>query len=989
MTMRYLTFLLCVLWFSLQAQTTLDKIPQIAFDNFANSYNYTYWDDNFNTSGISNRKFTNQASSYSLNIDYTNMNINSLNIAPTTQSPSAAFAEDNATTFAAVHSGNIEYAVVQSGVPVYEKSSIPTNFNRQTSQMAEFGTWLNRRFVDCYFTDSPDFEPYFTGIEFTNWHNRFKITLHVKPNVDITNAQLQLAIDIPSIYANTYNTGNLYAFANANDEGFAVKGGITAATTSVSGKTVTINTAAQTLVATNSYEISLIFYAITENLSSTYPTVPSEETPINITTAQTLPNTTGTTTVNYSPDEGIHYLDIPRYGMGYFNCGQIDRMQNIEVALENTAATDKRVRLCFRQIPNVNVVGFNSMLRNDNGCPSGFPLQVSKNWHGGIPKLYSGSWIREYTEIIVPANTTLNIDYTRTGAKWGETYSASSHQLSIAGTGQCRGGWLEAALGSFGESITHSPDYQFGNSNGCDVRPFLVTNQAQGGTSQECGWTGNVGGIDVWVYVDDTNTRQYQSEVKTRFQRYSPNLTETSVSAYSADKKFKWDYTFYLNRSDDYNRIYYKVRVEALQDANFNRFDFFHLGGDTYNLYKARTLIYGNAVSPLNVLTPVNDGSNDYTTSALAIPGTDQWIWPGDGFNTQGIAADPGLNIDTNNGMIIRDYAGSFGGAPSNTPYFRERSSSIGFSSATGENPTSYCIVPPPTATSFAAGDYMEATIECVVLPKQAADYYGPNTNFTTTLLTRNPLAVFLREVNRHSIVASSATNTVNTSYPLTVETVGNTANVTLTGGLGYVPIVFSGMSEIVNPKLWCKHNNCWELVDQSTWGKDFWQSDYNPETGLYDLIYNVNQDVINDETATIDYYLGDTPPIECTALNDEEVAVKVFLQGPFNGTNMNVNLTSLIPLQHPYAYNIHGGAEVLTAIPANMVDWVLLKLRETSNQLEYTRAALLLNDGQVVDLDGSSPVLFSDVIPGMYTISVHHRNHLGVMTATSFLLGN
>ena len=112
-------------------------------------------------------------------------------------------------------------------------------------------------------------------------------------------------------------------------------------------------------------------------------------------------------------------------------------------------------------MPNVNVVGFNSLIRNNNGDPSGLPLQVSKNWHNGTEQLFSGSWIREYTEIVVPANTTVHFDYTKTGAKWGETYCVSSHQLSVVGAGIPRGGWLEAALGSFGESVTHSPDYDW------------------------------------------------------------------------------------------------------------------------------------------------------------------------------------------------------------------------------------------------------------------------------------------------------------------------------------------------------------------------------------------------------------------------------------------------------------------------------------------------------------------------------------------------
>ena len=71
--------------------------------------------------------------------------------------------------------------------------------------MAEFGTWQNKRFVSTNFTNAPQLDSYFTGVEFTNWHNRFKITFHVKPTATITNGQLQLSIDIPTEYINYYN----------------------------------------------------------------------------------------------------------------------------------------------------------------------------------------------------------------------------------------------------------------------------------------------------------------------------------------------------------------------------------------------------------------------------------------------------------------------------------------------------------------------------------------------------------------------------------------------------------------------------------------------------------------------------------------------------------------------------------------------------------------------------------------------------------------
>ncbi|MEM9990330.1 MAG: hypothetical protein AAF738_01135 [Bacteroidota bacterium] len=400
------------------------------------------------------------------------------------------------------------------------------------------------------------------------------------------------------------------------------------------------------------------------------------------------------------------------------------------------------------------------------------------------------------------------------------------------------------------------------------------------------------------------------------------------------------------------------------------------------------TVIYGDDHGVNNLIVPTNDGSNDYTTGHLAIPGTNAWLWAGDGEYTLGSG---GININTNNGMIIRKYEASFGGTANHLPYVRERSSSTGFSGSTGQHPTSYCLVPPPGITTLATGDYMEALIETVVLPKQAADYYGPNSNFANALaIYGNSINLFRREVTKNKIVANSSTNSLNTDYPLQVATSGNTAHVTISGGGGYVPVIFTGLTEVTDPVLWREVNHCWEIVDQSNKGKDFWQADYQAATGTFDLTYNVNQDVANDEEATIHYYLGDTPPVQCANLNDANIAVSVYLQGPLSsGGLMSTALGTQIPLQQPYHSLEHTGTETLSSIPANMVDWVLVKLHDTGNTRLYTRAALLLNDGRVVDLDGSSAVVFEDVIADDYHVSVHHRNHLGIMTLGTYPLGN
>ena len=169
--------------------------------------------------------------------------------------------------------------------------------------------------------------------------------------------------------------------------------------------------------------------------------------------------------------------------------------------------------------------------------------------------------------------------------------------------------------------------------------------------------------------------------------------------------------------------------------------------------------------------------------------------------------------------MIIRDYKATLNGVENNTPYFRERSSSIGFSAGQNLNinPTSYCIVTPPGTTSFAAGDTIELLVEVVVFPKLNGDYYGPNSNFEQALaLYGNSYELLYRESLRNTINATSPPNTIDSLYPLTVETVDNTGLVTITGGKGYVPLVFSGVTNSSNPELWKTSDSCWELVDQS-----------------------------------------------------------------------------------------------------------------------------------------------------------------------------
>jgi len=124
-------------------------------------------------------------------------------------------------------------------------------------------------------------------------------------------------------------------------------------------------------------------------------------------------------------------------------------------------------------------------------------------------------------------------------------------------------------------------------------------------------------------------------------------------------------------------------------------------------------------------------------------------------------------------------------------------------------------------------------------------------------------------------------------------------------------------------------------------------------------------------------------------------VGVKVFLEGPFGGTEMAtaLNTYSFLPLQHPYnTYPwYYVGTETVTTIPnTEVVDWVLMELRETegdastatSSTIIAQKACMLLSSGDVVDLDGISRLVFNGLnIENNLFVIIWHRNHLGVMS--------
>ena len=122
---------------------------------------------------------------------------------------------------------------------------------------------------------------------------------------------------------------------------------------------------------------------------------------------------------------------------------------------------------------------------------------------------------------------------------------------------------------------------------------------------------------------------------------------------------------------------------------------------------------------------------------------------------------------------------------------------------------------------------------------------------------------------------------------------------------------------------------------------------------------------------------------------------LKVFLEGPFNGTFMNtgLNTAGLIPLAQPYnaaPWN-YTGTESVPSIPnAGIVDWVLVELRETTGDAStatvdkriHRQAAFLLSNGNIVGLNGSSLIEYTGTVTNSLYVIIWHRNHLAIMSS-------
>ena len=102
----------------------------------------------------------------------------------------------------------------------------------------------------------------------------------------------------------------------------------------------------------------------------------------------------------------------------------------------------------------------------------------------------------------------------------------------------------------------------------------------------------------------------------------------------------------------------------------------------------------------------------------------------------------------------------------------------------------------PPDVSRLEVGDFVEATIEHLVLPQAAADYYGPNEPLRAALATMQDSwrLVHREAVGNSRRVAVRKGRLIRLHPDVRVVAEEGFAEFTIAGGLGYVPITVTGL---------------------------------------------------------------------------------------------------------------------------------------------------------------------------------------------------
>jgi len=542
--------------------------------------------------------------------------------------------------------------------------------------------------------------------------------------------------------------------------------------------------------------------------------------------------------VGYDEDLGCQTIQLPEksdsnQSSELNSAARWDRLDRWNLAFRNDSDRPALARLMFTQEHNLNLTGFTPMLCAADGTPTGLPVQISKDWHQRLDKgvlPHQGPWFHGCAFVRLPPNSQRELVFQMVYARYGGVFAASVAQLSLIGWGHNQF-WDQAAIGSFGENICFEPGRLQRRCFIDDVRPLMTLSQSK--SAKPWDWADNCGGGDFLMWQDASGGYQPMRATRTDYRAYGPCLSDVSYTEESAGGELAARMDVSVPRSQDYLRTFFHLRYDVRRPMQWRRLAFFQLGADFYNETPARRVAVGD-LSGLREEWSPKHAKNVFDRVAVPLAGAQPWV------SLHGVELSalhttslrPGTAA-ASRGFIVRKWGAVLDGKSAlqpNVSFFCTEQGS--------ENRTVVELAPPPGLHELLPGDFVEADLELVVFPAVASAYYGPDQEFKDLLAgeadTWKPVQ---REAAGNTLKCSAQRGSVLNPYPLRM-TVNDqqTAEVTVQGGVGYLPMTFAGLTAPAGYSLAVDG----QRLDQSVHGNDFWQTDYNPATQRWLQTFNV-----------------------------------------------------------------------------------------------------------------------------------------------------
>jgi len=509
---------------------------------------------------------------------------------------------------------------------------------------------------------------------------------------------------------------------------------------------------------------------------------------------------------------------------------------DFRISIDNSDTKGKEVPFLLDFRSPASITGLCPILCDTEGRPTGIPVQLSKNWHH--PTL--GIYLMAYASLPAKPGRTdyiLRIVY----GFYGTLPSASHSQLCLIGySGKGGNGrWDQLAIGCWGETFCLDMDMSLVNLAVTDVRMLMARNGLQG---KKWSWTNAGWGGDWFEMLNTKGDKLAFKDMKTAYLAQGPCLTDVRYNGfYGAQREVAIQAEVHTLRTDDYARTFQRFRYTFNVSAANTNISFFRQGRTRD--YLTPKIAYGNETGLIAEQdVPMSLKQKDLFIDRLTLQGKGPWwvAFPG-AKHTDGRDWGTGYRA-----LVIRSYTATIGGKAYTQPTFsmpvnRVRKEALD---------VDLLLVPPREVTKFQAGDVIDLDVEWITLHRHADDYYGPNESYRKHLIEQ-PASwkTTYREAVGNDLQVTARGGKVLNRYPIVIQAEAATIDVSIKGGVGFVPIRFAGLTSIQDAALFEVTNGKETRLDQAVHGNDFWQTDYDEGNRTYTLTYNLPLD--NKTTST------------------------------------------------------------------------------------------------------------------------------------------